>query len=578
MLPWRYLPACTVLALSALFVTGCQTIPINQKVQESTVLIFAAGDKEGSGSGFFIQGPKEVCAVLTAAHVVVSDDLKLRTYDDKIWSAANFQRIGENLDLAVVTFKAEGDKGCTYKPLSFADSDKVKVEDVINVGGFPAPADSKPSNLVFQFVPGTVTAKAPKVSGYGISYNAQTIGGTSGGPVVNKEGLVIAVHGLTDVEVRALSDRQQASVTGKGDEASGKKIGNTGLKWGIPINSYPKDFNISSQPDVLQNARKWFSFGEGSYTRYDYKSAVDAYEEAIKIKPDYAEALYKKGQAQVMLERYEDAIKSFDIAIKNQPDYVEAWIQKGVTFYRLEKYEQALNSMDRVTNLKPNDALAWINRADILNKLKRHQDAIESYDRAIKLEPNYDEHWYKKGLALERLSRNKEAFAAYDQATKLDPNDSYNWQARGRVANELSKYQEAFESYDQATKLNSNDAPSWNYKGNSLMQLKKYQKALESYEIATKIENNFYGAWNGKCWVLNELKQHEDALKACEQALIIDSSKSYAFYNKGEALEGLAYYNEALQNYEKALRISPNWQLARDGRNRINNKLAQPPQ
>ncbi|WP_377480329.1 MAG: tetratricopeptide repeat-containing serine protease family protein [Microcoleus anatoxicus] len=578
MLPWRYLPACTVLALSALFVTGCQTIPINQKVQESTVLIFAAGDKKGSGSGFFIQGPKEVCAVLTAAHVVVSDDLKLRTYDDKIWSAANFQRIGENLDLAVVTFKAEGDKGCTYKPLSFADSDKVRVEDVINVGGFPAPADSKPSNLVFQFVPGNVTAKAAKVLGYGISYNAQTIGGTSGGPVVNKEGLVIAVHGLTDVEVRSLSDRQQASVTGKGDEASGKQIGNTGLKWGIPINSYPKDFNISSQPDVLQNARKWFSFGEGSYTRSDYEGAVAAYEEAIKIKADYAEAFYKKGQAQVMLKNHEDAIKSFDRAIKIKPDYADAWSNKSSALYTLERYDQALKSIDQVTKLQPNDALAWINRADILNKLERYKDAIDSYDQAIKSEPNYDEHWYKKGRALEKISRTQEAFEAYDKATKLDPTDRINWLFRGNVAYNLSLYQEAFQSYDQFTKLNSNDADSWNKRGNSLMQLKEYEKARESYEKSTKIEDNFYDAWTGKCWALNELKQHENALIACEKAIKIDSKTAGAFYLKGVALEGLAYYNDALQYYEKALKISPGWQLAIDGRNRVNSKLAQPPQ
>lgn len=535
MVSWR----CCFLASGVLALSACSLVvrePIDQKVEKSTVLI-TYGDKEGNGSGFFIQGPKEICTVLTASHVLASDDLKIRTHDLKSWPAANTQQI-PSFDMAVVTFKPEGSE-CPYKALPFGDSNKVQRLDKILVAGFPAPEGRK--DLIFQIIPGQVTATPPPiVDGYAICYTAPTIGGSSGGPVVNEAGQVVAVHGLADVEVRKMANIREGKVSGEEAQASGTQVGNTGLKWGIPIGSFPKDFKPSTQPDVLSQARKWRSFGNNSYERGEYQSSLDAYKEAIQIKRDYPEAWYGKGNAQLKLKKYEDAIQSYKKAIKLKPDCALAYNGMGEALHRLEKNQDAFDSYDSATKLKPDFALAWLNRGYV---------------------------------ALNDLNNPEEALKSFEQATQLSPLDSKAWYGKGETMFKLEQYQPALESFGKAVALNSDYKSVLAEKGNELRRMSLYKDALAFYEKATDIEPDNKDAWDYKCAALNGLKRYAEALDACNQSNKVKDSNSYTWNERGVALENLERYEDALTSYEKALEISPNNSFAESGRDRMKSKL-----
>ena len=135
--------------------------------------------------------------MVTARHVVApSNKLLLTTPDGKLWKTSNIDSL-PYYDLAVVTFEPEG-KTCSYPALKLGNSDKVLEGERIYIRGFP----TRDGVLVSQFVSGDVSAIVPPLpDGYGISYQATTAGGMSGGPVMNAAGKVIAVHGRTDTEI-----------------------------------------------------------------------------------------------------------------------------------------------------------------------------------------------------------------------------------------------------------------------------------------------------------------------------------------------------------------------------------------
>jgi tetratricopeptide (TPR) repeat protein len=58
-------------------------------------------------------------------------------------------------------------------------------------------------------------------------------------------------------------------------------------------------------------------------------------EEAIGIKPEFAEPWNGKGNALILLDSYEDTIKSFEEAIRIKPDHDSAWIKKGKALINL---------------------------------------------------------------------------------------------------------------------------------------------------------------------------------------------------------------------------------------------------
>jgi len=97
------------------------------------------------------------------------------------------------------------------------------------------------------------------------------------------------------------------------------------------------------------------------------------------------ELLTIKGAALVVLGRYEEALQAFDKAIELDPQYADAWNNKGVALYELGRYKEALQAYDKAIELDPYDADAWNDKGTVLGKLGRHYEAQVCYDKAKEL-------------------------------------------------------------------------------------------------------------------------------------------------------------------------------------------------
>lgn len=94
-----------------------------------------------------------------------------------------------------------------------------------------------------------------------------------------------------------------------------------------------------SETEVVIHA--FFSIGnilsEGGWIR----EAISAYDIALRLKPDYAEAYYNRGTAKTLIGEYETAITDFDEAIRLNPEFVEAHYNRGLTKFTLKQKEAA---------------------------------------------------------------------------------------------------------------------------------------------------------------------------------------------------------------------------------------------
>ncbi|MDZ7965449.1 MAG: tetratricopeptide repeat-containing serine protease family protein [Nostoc sp. DedSLP03] len=527
MIPWYWYATFGFIALSLISCNSRKTPgEIAKEAQESVVLINYA-DKPGQGTGFFVPGKnKEVCTVLTARHVVPpSAKLKLQTNDQKIWTVTDITRFPQQ-DLAVVTFKPDGGT-CLYKALPLGDSDKVSLGDSIYITGFPG------NSLKRQFIVGTVSSIDSLTDGYGISYSATTAGGMSGGPAMNAIGEVIAVHGLTELELIRQAELkgetpppQQQSTT-----IANSQPGDGTFKWGIPINTYLTE--VVKQAEITQKSEDFWNEGNDYFVKQKYKEAIASYDKAIAIKPDYHEAWYNRGNSLANLQRYSEAIASYDKAVAIKPDDQDAWHSRGISLDNLKRYSEAIASYDKAVAIKPDDQDAWHSRGISLDNLKRYSEAIASYDKAIAIKPDYHLAWHNRGVSLERLQRYSEALASYDKATVIKPDDQDAWYGRGFSLGKLERDSEAIASYDKAVAIKPDFHEAWNNRGVSLKNLQRYSEAIASYDKAVAIKPDFHEAWN----------------------------------NRGVSLKNLQRYSEAIASYDKALAIKPDYQLAINNRN-----------
>jgi tetratricopeptide (TPR) repeat protein len=97
--------------------------------------------------------------------------------------------------------------------------------------------------------------------------------------------------------------------------------------------------NIPSFPAFATSAEMYYAMGQKYMEEGNFDMAALAFEEAVKLVPDWPEAHNALGEAYVQLLRFEDAVAEFDKAIELKNDYTEARTNRRRTIMSVERYK-----------------------------------------------------------------------------------------------------------------------------------------------------------------------------------------------------------------------------------------------
>ena len=155
------------------------------------------------------------------------------------------------------------------------------------------------------------------------------------------------------------------------------------------------------------------------------EATVEKYDAAIRLKPDFFEAHYNKGNALLELDQYFKAIASYEVAISLKPEFVMAHFTKANAYKLLKSFNQAIESYDKALELNPDYSEAHCNKGVVLKELNLFEEAIFSFDKAISLKPDLTEAHYNRGSSLEKLKELESALESYEKAYELNPEIDY---------------------------------------------------------------------------------------------------------------------------------------------------------
>lgn len=123
----------------------------------------------------------------------------------------------------------------------------------------------------------------------------------------------------------------------------------------------------------------------------DIPKAVEYFERAVKVAPDYSEAYNNLGYAYEKSGSYETAITYYRRAIAN-PLYTtaeKAYFNIGNAYFRLGRYEAALSAFKDVLKREPNFSTPYMRMALCYNALGKYGEASTAMAQALKLDPAY---------------------------------------------------------------------------------------------------------------------------------------------------------------------------------------------
>ena len=89
------------------------------------------------------------------------------------------------------------------------------------------------------------------------------------------------------------------------------------------------------------------------------------------------------------LGRHEEALQCYNKAIELNPNYDAAWNNKGNTLENLGRREEALQCYNKAIELNHHHPDAWRNKGVALWKLGRREEARQCIKKAVELGPRF---------------------------------------------------------------------------------------------------------------------------------------------------------------------------------------------
>ncbi|MGB3511068.1 MAG: tetratricopeptide repeat protein [Microcoleaceae cyanobacterium] len=172
-------------------------------------------------------------------------------------------------------------------------------------------------------------------------------------------------------------------------------------------------------PDA--GAEVWAKIGLEQAKAGDLVGAVDSWESALTLKPDYHQVWYNRGKAFLQLERWEEAIASHDKALEIKPNDYLAWNNRAEALGKLGQFKEAIASCGKCLDIKSDYYLAWYNKATFLVNLGSLSEALDCYEKAIEIKPNFSDAWYERGNILRDLGLTEEANKSWEKAKEIQP-------------------------------------------------------------------------------------------------------------------------------------------------------------
>jgi tetratricopeptide (TPR) repeat protein len=295
---------------------------------------------------------------------------------------------------------------------------------------------------------------------------------------------------------------------------------------------------------------KFFGIGEAWQKLGKLEEAIEAYNKALAIKPDYAEAHSNMGVTLKDQGKLEEAIEAYKKALAIKPDYAEAHNNMGNALEVQGKLEEALEAYKKSLGIKPEYAIAARNLVKLpvgsideetilgLNKLYSVLSTnIQDKSQRLFFEANLFTH---KGEYEEAFKRFVEAnHIKSKEITSVVKNLTHNYH---KIVNRIQRWSpQTLKHTEPSLKTLFLLGPSRSGKSSLeklLMRISKIYPMYENISLATLNKSDVRGG-KVKSFDITELFYHDEKNLLDDGYSFVTSTSPESMFHIDQLLDGL---------------------------------------
>ena len=306
-------------------------------------------------------------------------------------------------------------------------------------------------------------------------------------------------------------------------------------------------------------AAQHLAFGNSRWPVGDWDGAIAQYREAIRLRPDYAEAHESLGNALSCKNDWDGEIREEREAIRLKPDYAEAHEALGVALSRKGDWDGEISEEHEAIRLKPDYAEAHADLGYALGAKSDWDGAIAQYRAAIRLKPDYAEAHEALGVALSwkgdrdgEIREEREAIRLKPDSANAHRNLAHALGAKGDWDGEISEEREAI-------RLKPDDADAHANLGYALGAKGDWDGEIREEREAIRLKPDYADAHANLGHALGQKGDWDGDIREERETIRLKPDYAEAYGNLAYALGAKGDWDEDIREEREAIRLKPNY-------------------
>lgn len=178
---------------------------------------------------------------------------------------------------------------------------------------------------------------------------------------------------------------------------------------------HPNDAKAAERFRVLREAYEVLS-DSARRSRYDRHRGTNLSHNQEKASP---QVYYVRGVEKILVRDYRGAITALSEAIRLNYRFIEAYVKRCEAYIAIGEERAALEDCQQIIKYKPDHAIAYYYRGRARQRLGYADSAIKAYNKAIRLDQNFAPSYYYRGVANHELGYRQRAILDWREYTEL---------------------------------------------------------------------------------------------------------------------------------------------------------------
>ena len=299
------------------------------------------------------------------------------------------------------------------------------------------------------------------------------------------------------------------------------------------------------------------NLGTALRTMGHYAEAIAQYNEALRLNPNIPEAHTNLGVALRAVGRLNEAIVQYKEGLRLKSDFPESHLLLAEALQESGSLEEALTHIHEALRIDPKYPQAHNTLANTMFRMGHLEEAMSQYRQALSFKPDYPEAHTNLGIALQAAGLLQDAVTQHNEALRLRPDFSEAHFNLGKALQALGRVDEAMAQYREAIRRDPTYAEAYNALGTALQIQGRPEEALKQYEESLRVNPKSAEAYDNFGLALLQMRRTTEAMSYFEEALRLKPDFAAAHYDLGNALHSMGRLDEAIAHYREALKTRP---------------------